>query len=53
MAIPEKPESECSKVIVTLCGDAKKKVLQKKREIRESGMSCSNELAIIKIILEK
>jgi hypothetical protein len=53
MAIQEKPETETSTVLVKLFGEAKKKVLEKKKQIRESGMSCSNELAIIKLILDK
>lgn len=53
MAIPEKPITECTKVIVNLCGEAKRKVIEKKKEIRGNGMPCSNELAIIKLILEK
>jgi predicted transglutaminase-like cysteine proteinase len=53
MAIPEKSESETSTVLVKLYGDAKKKVLEKKKQIRDAGFSCSNELAIIKLILDK
>jgi len=53
MPIPEKPESECSTVIVNICGEVKKRVIAKKREVRNAGMNCSNELAILKLILDK
>lgn len=53
MAIKEKSETEPSTVLVTLSGEAKKLVLAKKKQIRDLGMNCSNELAIIKLILGK
>lgn len=51
MAIPEKPESECSQVTIDLCGDIKKAVINKRDLIRKSE-TCSKEKAVKSIIKE-
>ena len=53
MAIPEKPETECSQVKIDLCGDAKRIVKAKQDELKSLKMPYGKEFAIIKLILGK
>jgi len=54
MAIPPKRDDECSSVNVELCGEAKRKVLAKQKEIKEKGYPKPGKaLAILKLILGK
>jgi hypothetical protein len=53
MAIPKKKDNECSQVKVTLCGEIKRKVLEKQEELKNAGLHYSKELAIKKLILGK
>jgi len=52
MAIPRKPLDECNTVQITLCGEAKKKVVEfQDRYKTKTGRVLSYPLAIIKMIL--
>lgn len=53
MAIPEKGDDECAQVKVTLCGESKKIVKAKQRELKEAKLPYGKEYAIIKLILGK
>lgn len=53
MAIPEKTEGECCKVTVNLCGEAKKIVKAKQKELKESKLPYAKSLVIVKLILGK
>lgn len=52
MAIPEKNIDDCTQVKVDLCKEIKKRVIEKRDEIRSKGMTCSKEKAIKEIIKE-
>jgi hypothetical protein len=53
MAIQEKDEQECTTVQVSLCGEVKKRVKEKQKELKEAGLPYSKPLAIQKLILGK
>ena len=53
MAIPEKNENECCQVIVDLCGEAKKIVKEKQKELKEAKLPYGKSFAIVKLILGK
>lgn len=54
MPIPKKADDECSTVQVELCGESKKKVLEKQKELNKKGFPrVGKALAILKLILGK
>lgn len=54
MAIPEKSINECSTVLVEICGEAKRLVVEKRNELKEKGYPKPGKAqAIIKLILGK
>lgn len=53
MTIPRKRDDECSQVKVDLCGEVKRKVLDKQEELKAAGLPYSKEQAIKKLILGK
>ena len=54
MPIEKKADDECSTVQVKLCGESKKKVLKKQKELNETGFPrVGKALAILKLILGK
>lgn len=54
MPIKEKADDECTKVQVNLCGESKKKVLDKQKELNKKGFPrVGKALAILKLILGK
>jgi len=54
MPIKPKADDECSTVLIELCGDVKKKVLAKQRELKKKGYpKPGKEIAIKKLILGK
>ncbi len=50
MAIPENPIETSSVVQVKLHGEVKRKVIEKKKEMRAQGLPSSNSLAILKLL---
>jgi len=54
MPIEKKPDDECSTVQIKLCGESKKKVLAKQKELDKKGFPrVGKALAILKLILGK
>jgi len=53
MPIPKKSDDECSTVQVKLCGESKKRVLKKQKELNKKFPRVGKALAILKLILGK
>lgn len=52
MPIPQKKDNESVQVKINLCGEAKKIVKAKQKELKEAGLPYGKNIVIIQLILE-